>query len=93
MVVHTGAKYIIFTLNHQYPDCPAPIPEWEAMFPGKTTDRDLIQEIMQALKPKGIKFIMYNALCCDTLVFLTTFHISYFLFLRSFWFRGVRTDW
>ena len=61
MVQSTGAKYVIFTLNHQHPHCPAPVKEWEDMFPGWTTQRDLIQEIIDGLKAVGIKFMMYLA--------------------------------
>jgi len=57
-----GAKHVLFTLNHQHPHCPAPIPEWEAMHPTWTTsDRDLIGEIADGLDAVGIDLMLYIA--------------------------------
>src|SRR5206468_1067796 len=43
--------------------CPAllsaPLSSWEKYFPGKTTKRDLIAEMPQALNAKGIKLMCY----------------------------------
>jgi hypothetical protein len=49
LIDETGAAYIIFTVNHAHPHCPAPIQSWEAIHPGWTTQRDLIGEIADAL--------------------------------------------
>jgi hypothetical protein len=54
-----GAGYVIFTLNHAHPHCPAPIPAWEAVHPGWTTRRDLIGDIAGALEKRGIRLILY----------------------------------
>jgi hypothetical protein len=54
-----GAGYVIFTLNHAHPHCPAPIHAWEAVHPGWTTRRDLIGEIAVALEKRGIRLILY----------------------------------
>ena len=51
----------MFTLNHQFPHCPAPIEAWEAIHPGWTTDRDLIQEIADDLSSRGIPLMLYVA--------------------------------
>jgi hypothetical protein len=54
-----GAAYVIFTLNHARPHCPAPIQSWEAIHPGWTTRRDLIGDIESALEKRGIRLILY----------------------------------
>ena len=59
MVESTGAGYVIFTIGHAEQYCPAPIKSWEACHPGKTTQRDLIGEIADALNKKDIRFICY----------------------------------
>ena len=59
MVEETGAGYIIFTIGHAEPFCPAPLKSWEKYLPGKTTDRDLIREIAEALAAKDIKLLGY----------------------------------
>jgi hypothetical protein len=53
-----GAAYVIFTLNHAHPHCPAPIQSWEAIHPGWTTRRDLIGDIEGALEKRGIRLIL-----------------------------------
>lgn len=55
----TGAGYVILTLNHAHPHCPAPIRTWEAIHPGWTTRRDLVGEIADALKQRGIRLLLY----------------------------------
>src|SRR5258706_2616507 len=59
MVQATGAGYVLFTVGHAQPYCPAPLSSWEKYFPGKTTKRDLIAEMAQALNAKGIKLMCY----------------------------------
>lgn len=59
MVDETGAGYVIFTIGHAEQYCPAPIRSWEKCHPGKTTQRDLIVEIADALSKKGIKLVCY----------------------------------
>jgi hypothetical protein len=54
-----GAGYVVFTLNHAHPHCPAPIHAWEAIHPGWTTRRDLIGDIAGALEKRGIRLILY----------------------------------
>jgi len=63
-----GAGYVIFTLNHAHPHCPAPIHSWEAVHPGWTTRRDLIGDIAGALEKRRIRLILYiNSRCIDHL--------------------------
>lgn len=59
MVRETGAGYIIFTIGHGEPFCPAPLKSWERYHPGKTTERDLIEEIADALRARGIRLLCY----------------------------------
>ncbi len=59
MVEETGAGYVIFTIGHAEQYCPAPIKSWEKLHSGKTTKRDLIEEIANALNAKGIRLICY----------------------------------
>lgn len=59
LVEECGAKYLIFTVNHGNPTCPAPIAAWEAVHPGWTTRRDLIGDLADALGRRGIKLMLY----------------------------------
>jgi hypothetical protein len=59
MVEEIGAGYVIFTLNHAHPHCAAPIQSWEAIHPGWTTRRDLVGDLADALKARGISFLLY----------------------------------
>jgi Alpha-L-fucosidase len=59
LISEIGAAYVIFTLNHAHPHCPAPIEAWEAIHPGSTTRRDLMGDIADALAKRGIKFLLY----------------------------------
>jgi hypothetical protein len=54
-----GAGYVIFTLNHAHPHCPAPIHAWEAVHPGWTTRRDLIGDIADPLLFSLISYIKH----------------------------------
>jgi len=58
-VAETGARHVIFTLNHAVSTCPAPIRTWEKYHPGLTTERDLLGEIAEKLDRHGVKFIVY----------------------------------
>jgi hypothetical protein len=59
LIGEMGAAYVLFTLNHAHPHCPAPIKSWEAVHPGWTTGRDLIGDIADALEIRGIRFLLY----------------------------------
>ncbi len=61
MVKSTGARYVIFTVNHAKPHCPAPIKSWERIHPGSTTKRDLLGEIAQSLEARNIRLMLYMA--------------------------------
>ena len=59
MVAETGAGYVFLTIGHAESYCPGPIKAWEKYHPGKTTRRDLIAEMADALNAKGIKLMCY----------------------------------
>ena len=59
MVEGTGAAYVIFTVDHAHPHCPAPIQSWERIHPGWTTRRDLIGEIAAELERRDIRLFLY----------------------------------
>jgi hypothetical protein len=59
LISEIGAAYVILTLNHAHPHCPAPIQSWEAIHPGSTTRRDLMGDIADALEKRGIRFLLY----------------------------------
>lgn len=61
MVEGTGARYVVFTVNHARPHCPAPIRSWERIHPGSTTRRDLLGEIARALEARDIRLVLYVA--------------------------------
>jgi Alpha-L-fucosidase len=59
LVEETGAGYVIFTVNHGDPTCPAPIRSWEEVHPGWTTRRDLIGDLAKALNKRDIRLLLY----------------------------------
>jgi hypothetical protein len=59
MVQGTGAAYVMLTANHADPSFPAPLKHWESLYPGWTTERDLVDEIISALVTRGIKLFLY----------------------------------
>jgi hypothetical protein len=61
MVEETGAGYVIFTVNHADPHCPAPIASWESAHPGRTTQRDLIGEIADEFGKRKVRLMLYFA--------------------------------
>jgi hypothetical protein len=54
-----GAQYIIFTAYHAGMNLMYPSPFWEKVFPNKVSKRDLIGDLADALKAKGIPLILY----------------------------------
>ncbi|WP_170150949.1 alpha-L-fucosidase [Hephaestia caeni] len=58
-VAETGAKYMMWAVNHGNPTCPAPIKSWEKLHPGWTTKRDLIAEMADALGKRGMRLMLY----------------------------------
>ncbi len=59
MVEETGAGYVLLTIGHAKSYCPAPLKSWERIHPGNTTQRDLIEEIANALNKRGVRLLCY----------------------------------
>ncbi|HUS47538.1 MAG TPA: alpha-L-fucosidase, partial [Phycisphaerae bacterium] len=64
MVEDTGARYAFLTANHGLPHFPAPLKYWETIHPGRTTKRDLIADMIEALGRRNIRMACY--LNCPT---------------------------
>ena len=60
-----GAKHCIFTLTHAQEYLALPHPVLERLMPGRTTARDLIGELMEALAKRNIRFIAYYNHSCN----------------------------
>ncbi len=59
MVQSTGAGYVIWSATWRSYYFPAPIRAIEQIMPGRTSRRDLIGEIADALNRRGIKLMLY----------------------------------
>lgn len=59
MVAETGAGWVMLTANHAEPSFPAPIESWESLYPGWTTQRDLVAELVDALAKQGVRLFLY----------------------------------
>lgn len=58
-VARTGAGFIVLTTSHAEMYFPAPIGALDAILPGRTTTRDLIAELIVALKKRGVRLMLY----------------------------------
>lgn len=61
-----GAEYIIFTSSWAEQHPPAPCPALDKIIAGRTTKRNLLLEIAQALDAEGIRTILYYNHGCNT---------------------------
>jgi hypothetical protein len=59
MVQSTGAGYVIWSATWRGYYFPAPIQDIERIMPGRTSKRDLIGELADALNRRGIKLVLY----------------------------------
>ncbi len=59
MVAGTGAGFVVFATSWSEYYFPGPIDAIERIMPGRTTKRDLIGELADALNARGIKFMIY----------------------------------
>ena len=59
LVKECGAGYIIMTTSHAEYFFPAPIQSIDAIMPGRTSERDLVADIADALSRRGIKLLLY----------------------------------
>jgi len=59
MIDESGAGYVIWPIGHAQSYCPAPLESWERIHPGMTTQRDLLEEMANALNERDIRLICY----------------------------------
>ena len=64
-VEYAGADYVLFTAAHALQMLPAPHPTLDKISPGRTCERDLIQELGDALAAKGKHLIVYYNHSCN----------------------------
>ena len=64
-VADAGATHCIFTLTHGKNYFPFPNPVADGILSGRTCQRDLAGELMQAFKARGIRFIAYYNHSCN----------------------------
>jgi hypothetical protein len=55
----TGAGFIVLTTSHAQMFFPAPLKSLDRLLPGRTTSRDLVTELADALGKHGIKLMLY----------------------------------
>lgn len=60
-----GAQYILFTSCHALQMLPAPSAAIDSVAPGRTTKRDLIGEIADTCRARGLRFILYYNHSCN----------------------------
>ena len=58
-VASTGASFVYLTTSHSDQYLPAPIKTLDAILPGRTASRDLIADLIAALKKRRIKLFLY----------------------------------
>ncbi|NQT51448.1 alpha-L-fucosidase [bacterium] len=59
MVESTGAGYVIWSVTWRTYHFPAPIKAIDRILPGRTSPRDLVGELADALAKRGIKLMLY----------------------------------
>ena len=64
-VAGAGAQYVIFTLTHALQMVAAPCAAIDRIAPLRTTARDLIGELADACRSRGIHFILYYNHSCN----------------------------
>ena len=64
-IEESGADYVIFTVAHGLQKLPCPHPVLDDLLPGRTTSRDLVGEIADALVRRGKHFIAYYNHSCN----------------------------
>lgn len=59
MILETGAAYVMWTSSWGPQFIPAPIRSVDRLLPGRTSERDLMGEMMDSLGKHGIKLMLY----------------------------------
>ena len=60
-----GATHCIFTLTHAEHYLPLPLPVLDRILPGRTAQRDLVADLIEALSDRGIRLIAYYNHSCN----------------------------
>jgi hypothetical protein len=55
----TGAGFVLFTTAHAFQYFPAPLASLDKILPGRTSRRDLVADLAEALSHRGIKLMLY----------------------------------
>ena len=64
-IAGAGAQYVIFTSTHALQMLPAPCAAIDRIAPQRTTVRDLIGELADACRSRGLHFILYYNHSCN----------------------------
>ncbi len=64
-LAETGAGYVMFTSTHARHWLPAPSPASEALLPGRCCERDLIGQLADAVRKRGMLFLLYYNHSCN----------------------------
>ena len=64
-LLSVGAKHCIFTLTHALQYLPMPHPLLDRLLPGRTARRDLVGDLAEALRKRGIRLIAYYNHSCN----------------------------
>jgi hypothetical protein len=65
-IAEAGAQYVIFTSTHALQMLAAPSQAIDRIAPGRTTKRDLLGELADACKTRGLHFILYYNHSCNS---------------------------
>ncbi|RFC44919.1 MAG: Alpha-L-fucosidase [Verrucomicrobia bacterium] len=58
-VARSGAKFVTLTTSHGKMFLPAPLRSLDKILPGRTSERDLVGEVADALNAHGIRLMLY----------------------------------
>ena len=58
-VKRTGAGFVLFTTSHGYQYFPAPLASLDKVLPGRTSKRDLVEDLADALGQRNMKLMLY----------------------------------
>lgn len=64
-IAGAGAQYVIFTATHALQMLPAPCTAIDRIAPGRTTKRDLIGDLADACRSRGLHLILYYNHSCN----------------------------
>ncbi len=65
-IAAAGGQYVIFTGTHALQMLPAPCSAIDRIAPGRTTSRDLIGDLADACRRRGLHFILYYNHSCNS---------------------------